>query len=82
MSFQVDIEAAARDNDDFRRVLHTADHVQLVVMAVPAGGEIGEEVHEGIDQVLVFVTGRGEAELDGVVSAVAPKDVVVVPAGT
>ncbi len=82
MTFQVDIDAATRQNDDFRRVLCTTEHVQLVVMTVPAGGEIGEEVHEGIDQVLFFVEGAGEAELDGAVSPVAAKDVVVVPAGT
>lgn len=82
MTFQADIDAKTRENDDFRRVLHTAEHVQLVVMTVPPGGEIGEEVHEGIDQVLVFVEGDGEAELDGVVSSVAGKDIVVVPAGT
>lgn len=82
MTFQIDIEAATRENDEFRRVLHTAEHIQLVVMTVPAGGEIGEEVHDGIDQVLIFVEGEGEAELDGAVSQVAPQDVVVVPAGT
>lgn len=82
MTFQLDIRAAARKNDDFRRVLDTAGHLQLVLMAVPPGGEIGAEVHEGIDQVLFFVEGSGEAELDGAVSSVAPDDVVVVPAGT
>ena len=82
MTFQVDIRAKTLENDDFRRVLYTGDHTQLVVMTVPAGGEIGEEVHDGIDQVLFFIEGTGEAVLAGATSAIGPDDVVVVPAGT
>ena len=81
-TYQADIAAETQANDDFRRVLHTAEHVQVVTMTVPPGGEIGEEVHEGIDQVLVFVSGTGEADLDGSTSPVGPGTLVVVPAGT
>ncbi len=82
MGYQVDILAETRANDDFRRVLDTTDHTQVVVMTVPAGEDIGEETHEGIDQVLVFVEGEGEAELDGEVGKVGPGSLVVVPSDT
>ena len=49
----LDIEALVRENDDFRREVRTAEHSQIVLMTIPPGGEIGDEVHEGIDQTLV-----------------------------
>ena len=76
----VDIGAAARTNDQFRRVLSTGPHAQVVVMSIPPGGEIGEEVHAGLDQVLVFVEGSGIAILDGVEAVVGPDTLVHVPA--
>ena len=51
-------------------------------MSIPPGGEIGEEVHEHVDQVLVFVTGQGMPVLDGERSEVGPGRLVLVPAGT
>jgi mannose-6-phosphate isomerase-like protein (cupin superfamily) len=50
-------------------------------MTIPPGGEIGEEVHEGIDQILTFVSGTGEARVSGRTKAVAAGDLVVVPSG-
>ena len=78
----VDIVQLARGNDAFRREVATGEHSQIVVMTIPAGGEIGEEVHEENDQLLVFVDGQGEAVLDGRTSSVGPNDLVLVPAGT
>lgn len=78
---RVDIMNAARTNDAFRREILTGDHEQIVVMTIPAGGEIGEEVHPDTDQVLTFVEGRAEAQLDGETSAVGPNDLVFVHAG-
>ena len=52
---QKDIVEAARTNDAFRREVMTGDHEQVVVMAIPEGGEIGEEVHPATDQLLLFV---------------------------
>jgi mannose-6-phosphate isomerase-like protein (cupin superfamily) len=78
----VDIVQLARGNDAFRREVATGEHSQVVVMTIPAGGEIGEEVHEHNDQLLVFVEGEGEAILDGTTSRVTPNDLVLVPAGT
>ncbi len=75
-------ERLAADNTDFRRVLRTAPHSQLVLMSVPAGGEIGQETHDKTDQILVFVSGAGHAAFGSDRRAVSAGDVVVVPAGT
>jgi mannose-6-phosphate isomerase-like protein (cupin superfamily) len=80
MAFNIDIVAAALANDLFRRVLSTGVHAQVVVMSIPPSGEIGEEVHGNLDQVLVFVEGDGVAILDGEESAVGPGRLVHVPA--
>jgi mannose-6-phosphate isomerase-like protein (cupin superfamily) len=79
---QFTIATVAEQSADFRRVLWTGRHTQLVIMTIPVGGEIGEEVHEDIDQILSFVSGAGEADLAGETTAVAQGDLVVVPAGT
>jgi mannose-6-phosphate isomerase-like protein (cupin superfamily) len=78
----IDIEALTRANDDFRREVATAEHSQVVLMTIPPGEEIGEEVHDGIDQLLVFVEGEAEAIVAGESSAVGAGDAVVVPGGT
>jgi mannose-6-phosphate isomerase-like protein (cupin superfamily) len=75
------IATVAEQSPDFRRVLWTGEHTQLVVMTIPPGGEIGEEVHEDIDQILTFVSGVGEAIVSGQRKKVAQGDLVVVPAG-
>lgn len=77
----VDIVAAARSNDAFRRVVDTGEHEQVVVMTIPAGGEIGEEVHADTDQVLIIVEGRAEAQLDGESGEAGANDLVFVRAG-
>ncbi len=75
------IATVAEEHDDFRRVLWTGEHTQLVIMTIPAGGEIGEEVHEENDQILTFISGVGEATVSGQKRKVAAGDLVVVPAG-
>jgi mannose-6-phosphate isomerase-like protein (cupin superfamily) len=75
------IATVAEESPDFRRVLWTGEHTQLVIMTIPAGGEIGEEVHEDTDQILTFVSGTGEATVSGQKRKVAQGDLVVVPAG-
>lgn len=82
MAFIGDIVARARANPWFREVIATGGHSQLVVMTLPPGVEIGEEIHETIDQTLVLVDGEADAILDGVSTAVGPGDLVFVPAGT
>jgi mannose-6-phosphate isomerase-like protein (cupin superfamily) len=77
-----DIATVAETSADFRRVLWTGEHSQLVIMTIPPDGEIGEEVHEDTDQVLSFVSGVGEARVGGQKKKVAPGTLVAVPAGT
>ncbi len=74
------IATEAEQSPDFRRVLWTGEHTQLVIMTIPPDGEIGEEVHE-VDQILTFVSGTGKAIVSGSEKAVAQGDLVVVPAG-
>ncbi|TDD25968.1 cupin domain-containing protein [Nonomuraea diastatica] len=76
------IATVAEESADFRRVLWTGEKSQLVIMTVPPGGEIGDEVHEGIDQILTFVSGVGEARVGGETREVRQGDLVAVPAGT
>jgi mannose-6-phosphate isomerase-like protein (cupin superfamily) len=76
------IATVAEQSPDFRRVLWTGPHTQLVIMTIPPGGEIGAEVHEANDQILTFVSGTGEARVAGETRAVTQGDLVCVPAGT
>ncbi|HSH26470.1 MAG TPA: cupin domain-containing protein [Wenzhouxiangella sp.] len=75
------IEQMARENDEFRKVVWTGEHSQLVLMAVPEGGEIGGEVHEGHDQLLWFVDGEGLAKIGEREQPVTAGDVAIVPSG-
>ena len=78
--FVQDIEALAVGNADFRRVLYTAKHCQLVLMALKPGEEIGAEVHT-LDQFFRVEAGTGEAVLDGVRTPIRAGFAIVVPAG-
>jgi mannose-6-phosphate isomerase-like protein (cupin superfamily) len=82
MSFNQDIVGRAQANGWFREVLSTGPHSQIVVMSIPPGGEIGKEVHDDVDQVLVCVEGEGLAVVEGQESPVHPGHLVHVPAGT
>jgi mannose-6-phosphate isomerase-like protein (cupin superfamily) len=75
------IEQLSLENEHFRHVLYTTPRSQLVLMSVPVGGEIGEEVHD-VDQFLRVERGVGQAVLDGVSHPLADGSAVVVPAGT
>ena len=77
-----EIATVAEQSADFRRVLWTGRHSQLVIMTIPPGGEIGEEVHDDVDQILSFVSGVGKAVVAGRTRKVTQGDVVAVPAGT
>ena len=81
LAFHEDVKKLAKHNNDFRRVVFTGPHSQLVLMCIQPGEEIGEERHEA-DQLFYFVDGEGEAILEGQASAVEEHDAVVVPAGT
>jgi mannose-6-phosphate isomerase-like protein (cupin superfamily) len=77
-----DIIARARQNTFFRVVVSTGPHAQVVVMSIPPGGAIGDEVHAHVDQVLVLVEGEAVAILDGKRTTLGPGRLVHVPAGT
>ena len=79
--FVQDIEGLAVRNTDFRRVLYTAKHCQLVLMALMPKEEIGAEVHK-LDQFFRVEQGSGEAVLDGVRTEIRAGFAVLVPAGT
>ena len=79
--FNDDIKKMAKGNTNFRREILTNEHSQIVLMSIEPGDEIGEETHE-VDQVLVFVKGKGEAVLDGERSPIRKSSLVAVPAGT
>ena len=76
-----DIERLTIDNEDFRRVLYTARHLQLVLMTLPPGCDIGEEVHEDRDQFFRIEEGEGVVKIDGVDNRVRDDYAVIVPAG-
>jgi mannose-6-phosphate isomerase-like protein (cupin superfamily) len=78
--FVRNIETIAVMNEEFRRVLYTATHCQLVVMALKPTEEIGTEVHT-LDQFFRVEQGTGEAMIDGVRSAIQAGFAVIVPAG-
>jgi len=79
--FVGDIERLTLDNWDFRRVLYTGKYMQLVVMSLAEGEEIGEEVHDDRDQFFRVESGEGEIVIDGVTHRVHDDQVVIVPAG-
>ena len=76
-----DIEKLTEENDDFRRVLYTGKEMQLVLMALKPGEEIGSEVHEDRDQFFRVEAGRGEVVIDGNATPVRADMAIIVPAG-
>jgi mannose-6-phosphate isomerase-like protein (cupin superfamily) len=79
--FHDDIETLTTGNSDFRRVLYTGHHLQLVLMSLPPGCDIGSEVHADRDQFFRFEEGEGEVDIDGNTYQVADGSGIVVPAG-
>jgi mannose-6-phosphate isomerase-like protein (cupin superfamily) len=75
------IETLTTGNTDFRRVLYTGKYLQLVLMTLQPGDEIGAEVHEDRDQFFRIESGSGEVLIDGKRNAVKDDDAIIVPAG-
>lgn len=73
--------ALPSESAEFRRVLWTGLYSQVVLMTVPVGGDIGEEIHT-VDQILTFTSGTGLAQVGGKEQRIKAGDMVVVPAGT
>ncbi|MCC6643522.1 cupin domain-containing protein [Candidatus Peregrinibacteria bacterium] len=81
MAFHTNIIEVTRENENFRKVVFTGKKSQLVVMSLLPGVEIGAETHEGTEQTLIFLSGKGKAVIDGVESEVKAGDVYVITPG-
>lgn len=79
--FVDNIEDLTLGNKDFRRVVYTGKHTQLVLMSLRKGEEIGEEVHEDGDQFFRVEKGKGEVVIDGERHKIRRDDAIVIPAG-
>lgn len=79
--YKGNIEEITIANTNFRQVVFTSQHQQLVVMSIKPKGEIGTEIHEIVDQFLRIEQGKGELILDGEKVEVGDGDAFIVPAG-
>jgi mannose-6-phosphate isomerase-like protein (cupin superfamily) len=79
--FVGDISKMTERNADFRHVLYTGKHLQLVMMSLDPGEDIGEETHQDIDQFFRIEEGRGEVVIDGRRTRIEGDDAILVPAG-
>lgn len=79
--FKSNIEKDTMENNNFRKVLYTAKHMQLVLMSLNVGEEIGEETHHDNDQFFRFESGKGKCIIDGNEYDVKEGDAIVIPAG-
>lgn len=79
--YVTELHGETQTNDNFRKVLFTGLHSQLVAMSLLPGEEIGMEVHEN-DQFIYIVSGRGQGVLDNEQAPLDPGTGIVIPAGT
>ena len=76
----INIEKETLENENFRKVLYTANYSQLVVMSIEPGDDIGMEVH-GLDQFIRIEQGKGKAILNGEEYDIEDDFAIVIPAG-
>lgn len=79
--FVGDIEGLTHANNDFRRVVYTGKHLQVVLMTLQPGEEIGAEIHADHDQFFRVGKGKGEVWIDGLCTKIKRDAAIVVPAG-
>lgn len=79
--FNTNIEKETQENNNFRKVLYSGSHLQLVLMSLKTGEEIGEEIHHDNDQFFRFESGFGKCIVDGNEYEVKDGDVIIIPAG-
>lgn len=79
--FVEDIEDSTKENSDFRRVLYTGKNLQLVLMSLQPGEDIGAEVHDDRDQFFRVEAGNGEVSIDDRRTKLEEDMAVIVPAG-
>lgn len=80
--FETDIERETLDNDNFRKVLYTGENLQLVLMTLKPGEEIGQEVHNENDQFFRFEAGTGKCIINGHEYDVKDGTGLIIPAGS
>lgn len=78
--FAQDIKQLTVENTNFRKVLHTGSHAQIVAMSLLPGEDIGMETHADVDQILYFVSGTCQATINGELRTLDEHDIVFVPA--
>ncbi len=81
MGYIDDIEEKTLKNNNFRQVLFTGKHMQLVVMSLKPGEDIGEEVHDHVDQFFRVEQGEAKIVIDGKEDVIKEDMVAIVPAG-
>ena len=79
--YHENIAEIAKENTEFRQILETGKYSQIVLMSIPVGKEIGEEVHEGTDQFIFIVDGDAEVTVDDERFGVEVDDMVFIAAG-
>jgi mannose-6-phosphate isomerase-like protein (cupin superfamily) len=79
--YHASIEKLTQENNAFREVLYTGKHLQLVLMSLKPGEEIGEEIHTNGDQFFRFESGAGTCVINGVSTSVTAGDAIIVPGG-
>jgi mannose-6-phosphate isomerase-like protein (cupin superfamily) len=80
--FHSNIEKDTQANTNFRKVLYSAEHMQLVLMTLKAGEEIGEEIHAENDQFFRFESGNGKVTIDGNEYTVTDGSAIIIPRGS
>lgn len=80
--YKTNIEKETIDNKNFRKVLYTSKHIQLVLMTLQPGEEIGEEVHDENDQFFRIESGRGKCIIDDNKYEITDGDAIVIPTGS
>jgi mannose-6-phosphate isomerase-like protein (cupin superfamily) len=79
--YKTNIEKDTLENENFRKVLYTGHYLQLVLMSLKPGEDIGAEVHENNDQFFRFESGNGKCIIDTTEYKIASGDIIIVPAG-
>jgi len=79
--FKSNIEKDTLENNNFRKVLYTGKYLQLVLMSLKVGEDIGEETHQNIDQFFRFESGNGKCIIDDTEYVVTGGDVIIIPSG-
>lgn len=82
MPFLDNIEKQTLQNKNFRQVVYTAPHLQLVVMSLIPGEDIGEEIHKNTDQFFRIEQGRGEVLIGKEYFTVKEGDAILIPKGS